>query len=470
MPRIQFATESWVARSLPVSCERSVNFYAEKEPPDAKTPIAVFPSPGILAWLTLGTGPIRGFNVMNNVLYVVSGQQLFSVTGTKQVTLLGGGINGSAVVSLSNNGIQVIVVNGVGGWVWNADTLVYQQITDPNFFPANTVTFFDEYFVLDKAGTNEFFLSNILDGTTYNALNFAAATVHPGLLLATVNQQENLELFCQNDIETWYDSGAVAFPFARYDGATVERGCAAVGTPIKEDNAIFFLGNDLIFYRLDGVLPKRVSTHAQEGAWQNYETVSDAFCFSFTFQGHKFVCITFVSANATWIFDIATNLWHERISYNSQGTSLGRWRVNCTAVFFNQNLVGDAFGNAIGLLSSESYQEYGVQMIGTLVSPPVQSDRKRVFHNLLELDMETGVGLASGQGSNPQVMLDWSNDGGRTWSMLQIWQSLGKVGEYLTRLRWKKMGQARQRVYRLTISDPVPRTLIAAHLDSAVGM
>ena len=162
MPRIQFATESWVARALPVSCERTIKCYAEREPPDAKTPIAVFCSPGITAWATVGAGPIRGMHVLGSTLYVVSAQSLYSVSSTGTVSLLGAGILGSGVVDMNDNGVQVMVVNGTGGWVWNPSTSTYTAVNSPAFFPANTITFFDEYFVFERAGTNEFFLSNIL--------------------------------------------------------------------------------------------------------------------------------------------------------------------------------------------------------------------------------------------------------------------------------------------------------------------
>jgi hypothetical protein len=158
-----------------VSSQRCVNYYAEKEPPDAKTDVSVLGVPGIVAWVTAGTA-CRGFNVMNNVLYIVSGSSLYSVDTTLMPVLLGSGIVGQSFVPMADNGIQVILMaNGEAGFVYNSQTNVFVQITDPNFFPSNTVTFFDEYFLLVKNGTNEWFFSNILDGTTYNALDFESA-------------------------------------------------------------------------------------------------------------------------------------------------------------------------------------------------------------------------------------------------------------------------------------------------------
>jgi len=334
--KIPFATQAYSLKSLPVSAQQCINFYAEKEPPDAKTQVAMFGIPGLLSFLNVGTGPIRGLNVMNNILYVISGPALYSVTAPLTVTFLGTGITGGNFVPMTNNGLQVIMVNGQNGYTYTPATNTFAQITDPNFFPANTVAFFDEYFVLDKIGSNEWFFSNLLDGTTYNALDFETASVEPSFTQAIINQQENLLIFKQKSIETWYDTGANDNPFARYDGATVERGCIAPLTAVKEDNSVFFLSDDLIFYRLDGVLPHRVSTHAIEETWQTYLSPSDAYCFTYTFEGHKFVVVTFQTANATWVYDIATGLWHERMSFNSGYVSLQRWRGNCSVTWQDQ--------------------------------------------------------------------------------------------------------------------------------------
>jgi hypothetical protein len=549
--RIPWATQSYKLASLPVSSQRCVNYYAEKEPPDAKTDIAVLACPGIVPWVTAGTGGIRGFNVMNNILYVVSGDALYSVSVAGIVTLLGSGIGGFSVVSMANNGSQVQIVNGVGAWIYApsetsfasaatvangggsayeiGDTITigggvfsspailtvltlsgsavatvsvqtpgqyltqapnpapqiatsgigngatfdvtytgppagFTDITgSPNLFASNTTTFFDEYFILEQAGSNVWFFSAILDGTTYNALDFETATVESAFVVAIVNQQETLLIFTQKTIEQWYDTGANDNPFARYGAATVERGCAAPYTALKEDNSVFFLGDDLIFYRLNGVLLVRQSTHAIEAVWRTYPTVGDAFAFSYTYAGHKFITVTFPSANATWVFDIATNLWHERVSYVQATPFAGSWRGNCAIEFNNQTLIGDALSGQIGLLSATTYTEFGQPIIGLMDSPPVHKDRKRIFMSKLEINMQTGTGLSAGQGSNPQVMLQVSRDQGQTYKPFQPWQSMGPIGAYLTRLLWKKMGVARDWRFRVMISDPVPRNFISTY-------
>lgn len=468
MAPIPFATNSYRSRSLPVSAQRCVNMYAEQQPPDAKTQVAIFGVPGLVSFATCGAGPVRGMWVMNSVLYVVSGTGLYSVTSAGVVTFLGGAVTGTNIVSMSDNGTQLAITNGVNGYIYSV-TGGFQIIASVNFFPANTVNFFDNYFVFDRLGTNQFFVSASLDGTTYSALDYASATVNPSFVMGIKVQQENLMIFKQTAIETWYDSGALAFPFARYDGATIERGCVAALSIIKQDNSVFFLGDDLMFYRLNGVIPVRVSTHALEAEWRQYAVVSDAFSMTYDWEGHKFIVVTFPTANATWIYDIATNLWHERISYTSTYTSYGRWRGNASAEVYNKVLIGDAYSGQIGYLDDSTYTEFGNPIVGQLTSPYLHSDRKRIFMPRFELDIESGVGLTTGQGSDPQIMLNWSDDGGHTFSALQLWNSMGVLGAYKQRLRWTRLGSARARILQITVSDPVKRTIIGAYGDTAPG-
>lgn len=466
---IPFATQSYQSDSLPLSAQRLINLYAEKEPEESKSHVSVFSSPGLINGVTLGNGPVRGLHVMNGVLYAVSGQTLYSVSATGVVTPLGSAVSGTDNVSMADNGTQLCIVNGVKGYVWT-QLGGFVVISDLNFNAANTVTFFDNVFVFDWSGTNKVFISNSLDGTTYNGLAFSTAEVTSSPVLTTINQTETLLVFTGDHIETWYDAGAPIFPFLRVDGATIERGCAAAKSPVKEDNAVFFLGDDLVFYRLQGVQPMRVSTHAIESAWRGYTTVSDCFTFSYTFEGHKFIAVTFPGANASWHYDISTTQWHERESWDPNNNSYGRWRANCHATCYGQEVFGDAVSGRIGIIDKATYTEFGNTMRGQAVSPPIHNDRKRMTVSRLEMDFEAGVGTSTGQGATPQVMLDWSKDGGHTYGTMQVFQTLGRIGAYLTRLRWLRLGQSRQWVFRYTITDPVRRTLIAANADVSSGM
>ena len=78
------------------------------------------------------------------------------------------------------------------------------------------------------------------------------------------------------------------------------------------------------------------------------------------------------------------------------------------------------------------------------------------------------MGLATGAGSDPQAMMDWSDDGGHTWSN-EHWADIGEIGEYDRRARWSKLGRSRDRIYRVTVSDPIKVVILGANLEATAG-
>lgn len=472
MPPILFATQSYQSHSLPLSAQQMVNCFVEAESPEAKSQIPIFGSPGLSARAICGNGPVRWGYVCKGVTYFVSGGGFYSVVGSTATLLNSSGpdIGGTGPVSIADNGEQICIVNGASGYIYTLSSGTFQQITDPNFYPANTVTYFDTYFVFDKVGTNQYFISNTNDGLTYNGLLFASAEAESDLMTGVATNLELLFLFGQKHIEMWYDAGNADFPFQRYAGGVITRGCVSPYTIIRQDDALFFLCTDGKFYRLQGSTPIPISTPPIENLIASASDITDAFCFTYTFNGHKMVHLTIPSINKSLVWDIQTSRWHERESRDSSGASLERWRGNCAVQTPNQILIGDYDSGNVMLLDWSTYTEIGNPMQLSCTSVPIHADKKRVFISRLEFDFEAGVGTATGQGQNPQVMLDISKDGGRTWKILQPWRSLGRIGEYLRRQRFLRMGQAWVLVFRVTISDPVKRVLINAHADISVGM
>ena len=474
MPAILFAVESAESRSLPLNAQRLVNFFTEKQQPGAKSQTPLFGVPGMSAFASVGGGPIRGSWVKQDVPYVVSGNELYQVNVDGTGTLMGSGITGNGNLSMSDNGSQLCIVNGISGWILDTDpaslTYGFQEIISSAFYPANTVCFFDGYFVFDRVGTNEFFLSALYDGTSYNGLDFASAESQPDFITGTVQNLQLLFVICQAHLELWYDAGAANFPFQRYTGAGISYGCNSPQTIIKQDGAIFFLGSDKIFYRLQSTVPIRVSTHAIEHIIAQDPDLSQAYCFTYTIEGHKLVTLTLPASQRTLVWDISSGRWHERESWDAQNTSLGIWRASTAFRAYENVYLGDAFNGNVNLLDWTVYTELGNTMRGLAYSIPYHQDRKRIFFSRFELDVQAGVGLSQGQGSDPQIMLSWSVDGGRTFKPLQPWRSMGKIGEYLKRLRWLRMGWGRQFVFVASCTDPVPRVIIEANADISVGM
>lgn len=106
---------------------------------------------------------------------------------------------------------------------------------------------------------------------------------------------------------------------------------------------------------------------------------------------------------------------------------------------------------------------------------PSSPDNRMLFLGRLELLCQTGIGLPEGdaadppvQGSDPQVMMQLSRDGGATWSP-ERWMSAGKLGEYTKRVRWLRNGRYRNAVCRIIVSDPVDWQFLAMSADIDEG-
>jgi hypothetical protein len=147
-----------------------------------------------------------------------------------------------------------------------------------------------------------------------------------------------------------------------------------------------------------------------------------------------------------------------------------RHRSNCQANFVGQVLVGDWENGRVYAFDLEVYQDNNdLQrwLRSWRALPTGQNTLKRTAHHALQLDCETGIGINTGQGSNSQVMLRWSDDGGHTWSN-EHWASMGKLGEYGKRVIWRRLGMTaklRDRVYEISGSDPVKIAIMGAELS-----
>jgi len=463
---------SYVARSVNAADNRMVNLFPEVVPEGSGGKEAGFLQrcPGLRVLATVGSGPIRGMWVTNGVAYVVSGSQFYSLNTAWVATLIGP-VSGSGPVSMADNGTQIFIACNPDGYIYNTSTNVLGPITDSDFPGAGSVGYIDGYFVFTEPNTQKFWVTSILDGTAINPLDFASAEGYPDNVIALIVDHLEIFLFGTTSVEVWYDAGTPDFPMARIQGAFMEVGCEAAYSVAKLDNSVFFLGSDArgrgIIYRINGYTPARISNNALEFAIQNYGDITDAIGYTYQQGGHPFYVLIFPSAGATWVYDVSTQIWHERAGFaNGQFT---RHRSNCQMSFNDQIVVGDYQDGRVYAFDLNVFADDG-QIQRWLRSwralPTGQNNLKRTAQHSLQLDCETGVGLNSGQGSDPQVMLRWSDDAGHTWSN-EHWKSMGAIGQYGFRTIWRRLGMTekiRDRVYEVSGTDPVKIAITGAEL------
>ena len=465
--------QSYVARSINAADNRMINMFPEATPENGQTAGFLNRAPGLKLLATIGTGPIRGLwthETQGVFAYVVSGNEVYKILSDYTATLLGA-ISGTGPVSIADNGYQVAFVSNPNMYIYNETTNVYAQVTDPDFEGAATVSYIDGYFVFNQPDTQILWVTEPLDGTVINPLAFAAAESTPDNVLAVVTNNREVWVFGSSTIEVFYDAATVPFPLAPIQGAYNEIGCAATFSIAKLDNGLFWLGADArgfgIVYRNKGYTATRISTHAVEYAIQGYANISDAIAYTYQQEGHAFYVLTFPTANATWVYDVATGSWHERGSFTLG--NFGRHRSNCQMNFNQKTIIGDYQNGNLYAFDLDVYADNGaVQkwLRSWRALPPNTNNLKRTAQHSLQLTAETGTGISTGQGSDPQIMLRWSDDGGHTWSN-EHWVSMGKIGEYGVRAIWRRLGMTvkiRDRVYEVSGTDPVKLSIIGAEL------
>jgi hypothetical protein len=496
---------AYVARSVNAADNRMINLFPEIVPEGGKEPAFLNRAPGLRLLATVGTGPIRGLHAFSNDAYhafVVSGTSLYEINGSYATRLIGT-VSGTGPVSMADNGTQLFIAANGPSFIYNNVTDVFAQITDPDFPGAGTVGYLDGYFVFNEPNSQKIWITELLDGTSVDPLDFASAEGSPDGVVGIIVDHREVWVFGANTVEVWYDSGATDFPLQRIQGAFNEIGCAATYSIAKMDNGLFWLGADArgrgIVYRANGYTGQRISTHAVEWQIQQYGDISDAIAYTYQQDGHSFYVLTFPSAGKTWVYDVATQSWHERAGWVSG--QFTRHRSNCQMSFNSEIVVGDYQNGKVYAFDLDVYADDGdIQkwLRSWRALPTGQNNLKRTAHHAMQLDCESGVGLngiepgaffglllaedgdvittedddpievsvATTQGVNPRVMLRWSDDGGHTWSN-EHWAEIGRIGEYGRRVFWRRLGMTlklRDRVYELSGTDPVKIVIVGAEL------
>jgi hypothetical protein len=470
---VGFIGASNTSRSVNVNAERTVNLFPELDAlgtAKEREIAALVSTPGLLKLSTLGTGPVRGlYRASTGNVFAVSGTGLYEVTVPTAPVLLATGTTGSGRVGMADNGVHLVLVDGAKGYALNLATGVVVEITDPEFPKgANTVQFLDQYLIVNEPGTGRFWFSAISDATSWNGLDFGSAEGSPDVLLTLLVDHRELWLFGDRSVEVFFNSGDADNPFQRMQGAFLEEGAIA-GTVQKLDNTVFFVSinekGEGIVKRAQGYVPQRISTHAVEFAISGYANISSATSYTYQDRGHSFYVLNFPSADTTWAFDVASGLWHERTYTPVDGSPMQRHRAENHIFDGTRHLVGDYVNGNLYQFDDSTFTDDGAPISRLRRALHISNVGARISHHAFQLDLEAGVGLASGNGSDPQAMLRWSNDGGHSWSD-EHWASMGKQGEYTRRAIWRRLGQSRDRVYEVKCTEPTKQIWISAYLET----
>jgi hypothetical protein len=465
-----FCAPSSPARSPAVSAERTINYYIEQSPND-KNQYTLYSFPGLLPVATLPSGPVRGlYEATNGRVFAVTSTTLFEVFAGWTFLSRGTVTTGTTPASLTDDGTTLVLsVNGLGyAMPFATNVLAPLPLTGPQTF--GRVQYLDGRIVTNEPGTRHFWFSDLLNATSWPALNFYAAEARADLLLTLLVDHRELWLFGSQSIEVWTSTGNSLNPFARSSAIFLEQGIAVPWAVHALDNTLFWLGGsprgDGPVWSARGYEPVRVSTHAVESALSTVGSVQDSIAFVARHGGHAWYFLYVPGLATTWAYDTALQSWTELAELLDDG-SLEPFRCWTHAMAFGEHVWGDRGTGQLYLWDPGHYYYGDRPIYRERISPHVRQDQQPVVYSLFELLVDSGVGLDGGAvpGMDPQVMLSWSDDGGHAFRTA-LWRSLGTIGEGRHLVRWRRLGRAKsQRCFRVVVTDPVPVSILGARVE-----
>jgi hypothetical protein len=446
---------------------------------------------------TVAVGVVTGLTTVSNGVYtIVPGTPSNTTTsgnGTGLTLTLtfgtGTGNTGSYVVS----GSQTVTSRTM--YALNFSVL---PATDGAFSGADVVDIVDNYFVYNRPGTQQWGSTSPLSPIS-SALAFSSKDGAPDNLISMIVDHREVYLLGEASSEVWVDSGLFPFAFQRIPGTSTQHGIAAKFSVARLGNSFAYLSKNIRgdgqIMMMNGYMPTRISNHAVENSIEGAD-ISDARAWTYLIEGHEVYVVSFPGLDLTWAYDIASGMWHKWLWVDSNNV-FHRHRGNCHSHFSNMSLVGDWENGQIYMLDPNTYTDNGNEIRRVRRAPHLVSDFQRQFFSELQILFQPGVGLSGNitgatsptnavagiavagiaiagkstivtQGANPQAMLRWSNDGGSTWSN-EHWASIGVQGRYKNRAIWRRLGQARDRVYEVVVTDPIKAVIVAANLKAEAG-
>jgi hypothetical protein len=457
---------SYTLRAIQLDCQRCVNLFPETELPTSKEVQALQPTPGLTVFANVPSYGCRGAWEAQGRCFMVFGSVLYEIL-SNGTFVNQGSIAGTGFVGMVDDGTNLVIAAGASaGYYFTLATNTLTQYDTTLYNGCAVPDYLDGFIIFNQPDSQTFYLTNPGDATTINAAYSAAKEGFSDILVRCIVVDRTLMLIGLETTEFWYDAGNLDFPLQIITGQFLEVGAPSAYAICKVGNAVIWLANDRrgtgMVYMYGGGNPVRISTHAVEEAIQSYGSLSNASAYTYQQDGHVFFVLNIPGAPTTWVYDMASNMWHERVYFNAGIEQRHPGQFACNV--FGQILVGDYANGNVYFFDRYNYTDNGNPIERLRTFPHIHDEQKRIFFHFLQVDMLTGVGLNTGQGQFPTLMLSWSNDGGYTWSN-EAYSSPGAIGQYKARARWRRLGQSRDRVFKLRMTDPVQMVLIAGLVD-----
>ena len=439
---------------------RLVNGFAEEIGAEGKVTFALYCADGLQGFASLDgiTTGIRAALEVDGALYVVAGTQLWKVQSNGVVTSLGSmSISASAPVYMVRNRRStpdiVIVCDGVMYYYRTS----LAQVTDADLLAPLSCTVVDGIVIIGTAN-NKWQAGDIDDASAWDPLSFERADASPDPVVRVFSRQSELLVFGELTCEFWTNAGlADATGFSRT--SVMDLGCLAAQSVARLDQTVAWVAHDRSVRLLQGYQGQRISTPAVERDIEALADKSTIRATSWTRDGHSYYQIS--SPSWTWVYDSQYG-WANRESYGSN-----RWRISTVTEAFGKVICGDRDSPNLYEMSQDFKDEAGDPLVFSVTLPPVTAYPYPVSISALYIDVERGVGTGQGEAQDidPEIMVEWSKDGGATWVGPRVLK-IGQQGKRLTRVVARRLGQSLLGfTFRLSCSAKVSRAIYGVYAE-----
>ncbi len=444
-----------------------INLFPHYESPGAKTQMVLVNTEGSKKASADTLSDILGLYEFNGLVYLALRDKIVSWNG-REFTEIAGTAEGvyfyQERVFIADNGSDIMFV-GSQGFSYNPESTVFTVMsTQEGWYPATTVAYMDGYFIFNRTGTGQFFISKLYS-IELNPLDWATGEAAPDDTRAVVVAGRQLWILGTRSTEVWYDSGERLFPFARISGAVTDIGISNADTIGRIHNAIFFVGSDYKVYMTQGYDLIPVSNTSIE-LLIDESNVRKFLAFTYHNNGHYFYVLHLDEAT-TVVYDMSTQVWHRRVSCTSEEDPLidgGRWKINGAINRYDRQIIYGYSARSFYELSTDFYTEDGIKIRREAVTLPLNPTPNHATIAEVQLDLESGA-YDNTLISNYQIWMQFSGDDGKTWGNRRV-GTLGRRGQYTNRARWQRLGQYRDIVGKIVITDPIPVRILGLWVRS----
>jgi hypothetical protein len=469
-----FIGPSNAAPSLIANCERTVNLYpAATQSPFAPAGAVLMRTPGRRSFYNSSDFNGRAALAVDGRAFVVIGTSFLELDATQAATLRGTVTQDENPATISYNGKagdQLLICSGTNGYCYDMTAHTFTQVLTGDAVRGDMI---DGRFLAFDSATGRVRFSAVNDGTSWDALDFFERRgADP--CQAMIVRGEEIWLIGEHTGEVWYDAGDQNDPFAPIQGATFQYGTPAPWSVAKAGDFLVWLSQDKdgggVIVAAKGYGPQPISSLSVAAALSTYRrdsTIDDCEVMVYQEDQHTFACFSFPTAGATWVTDISTEMaWHERGVWDSAAGRYRIWGPRAHAYAFGKHLVVSRSSAVVAELDRTISTELNGSGVRWLrIPPPIWAKTgERIVVSRLQVIAEPGLGLTSGQGSDPQIMLRTSKDA-KTWGAERT-ASVGKIGEYAKQCIFTRCGSSDVLfAVELSGSDPIPFRLSSLEVE-----